>query len=263
MDLNPDLIDVFTQLVLTYAASQQTDTALARCDRQLDLLKDSKIHQAIIHTLKGNIYQARKQTDMAEEEFKLAMKANPEYIQPYYGLARIYLLSNRSDEAIAQMEKIIEKEPEQKAPHMLLGTIYDIQRKFDRSEAHYRAALKIDPQFAPAANNLAYLLSEQSGKYDEALTFARIAKAQMPDDPSIMDTLGWIYYRKGLYDSAIQELSDSAGKLENNAVVRFHLGMAYYKKNQMDRAKSELNKALKLDSAFEGSDVAKKTLAEL
>ena len=39
----------------------------------------------------------------------------------------------------------------------------------------------------------------------------------MPDDPSVMDTLGWVYYRKGIYDSAIGEFKGSLAKAPDNA----------------------------------------------
>jgi tetratricopeptide (TPR) repeat protein len=103
----------------------------------------------------------------------------------------------QQQKAIDQYTAILEKDPNQAGPHMLLGTIYDMQKQFDMSEKHYRAALDINPQFAPAANNLAYLLSSREGDIDEALKFAQVAKEKLPDDPSVMDTLGWIYYKKG------------------------------------------------------------------
>jgi tetratricopeptide (TPR) repeat protein len=149
---------------------------------------------------------------------------------PYYALARIYLSGNQQQKAIDQYMAILEKDPNQAGPHMLLGTIYDMQKQFDMSEKHYRAALDINPQFAPAANNLAYMLSSREGDIDEALKFAQVAKEKLPDDPSVMDTLGWIYYKKGLYGNAVQEFSDSLEKLPENATVNYHLGAALLKK---------------------------------
>ena len=135
--------------------------------------------------------------------------ADPNYLRSYYALARIYLSKKQEDKAIAQYQAILEKNPNQTGPHMMLGTIYDMQKRFDLSEKHYRAALAINPEFAPAANNLAYLCVSQGKDVDEALKYARIAKEKMPKDPAVMDTLGWIYYQKGLYDSAIAEFTDS------------------------------------------------------
>jgi uncharacterized protein HemY len=85
----------------------------------------------------------------------------------------------------------------------------------------------------------------------------------MPEDPSIMDTLGWIYYKKGLYRSAIAELEQSHEKLQTNPVIAYHLGMAYLKNNQRQEAKTALETALKISEQFPGSEEAKKALEEL
>jgi tetratricopeptide (TPR) repeat protein len=138
-----------------------------------------------------------------------------------------------------------------------------MQKQFDMSEKHYRAALDIDPQFAPAANNLAYLLSSREGDIDEALKFAQIAKEKLPDDPSVMDTLGWIYYKKGLYGNAVQEFSDSLEKLPENATVHYHLGAALLKKGDKARAKLSLEKALALDDNFDGAQDAQRMLSKM
>ena len=50
------------------------------------------------------------------------------------------------------------------------------------------------------------LESRDPARVDEALTFARKAKELEPESPQILDTLGWLYYRKGLYPQAAREL---------------------------------------------------------
>jgi tetratricopeptide (TPR) repeat protein len=78
-----------------------------------------------------------------------------------------------------------------------------------------------------------------------------------------MDTLGFVYYKKGLYDSAIGEFTDSLEKIPDNPVVHYHLGLAYYKKGEKGRAKTQLQKALSLDQEFDGADEARQILTEL
>ena len=146
---------------------------------------------------------------------------------------------------------------------MMLGTIYDMQKRFDLSEKHYRKALNINSDFTPAANNLAFLLAEQRKNLDEALNLAQKAKEKLNDDPSVMDTLGWIYYKKGLYDSAMSEFKDSLEKIPENASVHYHLGLTYYKKGEKELAKTELEKALSLDDKFNGAEEARKILSNL
>ena len=78
-----------------------------------------------------------------------------------------------------------------------------------------------------------------------------------------MDTLGWVYFKKGLYDNAISEFTDSLEKMPDNAIVNFHLGMAFYKKGDRDKARSQLEKALSLNQNFDGAAEAKKVLSEM
>jgi len=78
-----------------------------------------------------------------------------------------------------------------------------------------------------------------------------------------MDTLGWIYYKKGLNDSAITELEESVEKMKDSPTVRYHLGMAYLKKGDKDRAKTQLEKALSLNKNYEKADEINAVLSKL
>ena len=124
---------------------------------------------------------------------------------------------------------------------------------------------KPDPysRLAPAANNLAWNYAEHGGNLDVALSLAQQAKEQLPDDPNVSDTLGWIYYKKHAYLKAISMLEESVEKLGNHPVVRHHLGMAYFKSGETAKAKQELETALSLSDTFPGADEAKKTLKQL
>jgi tetratricopeptide (TPR) repeat protein len=146
---------------------------------------------------------------------------------------------------------------------MGLGIIYDTQKKYDQAKEYYQKALKINPKFVPAANNLAYLYAEKGENVDEALSLAQSAKEQFPDDPHISDTLGWVYYKKNVFSRAIVYLKEANDKIQNNPMTRYHLGMAYYKNGEKENAKRELKKALELDSKFEGAEEAKEVLSKL
>ena len=78
-----------------------------------------------------------------------------------------------------------------------------------------------------------------------------------------MDTLGWIYYKKGSYLNAIAEFQDSLEIEPDNAVINYHLGLAYLENEQRDAAREYLEKALKVDQDFEGAEEARKALEEI
>jgi tetratricopeptide (TPR) repeat protein len=175
----------------------------------------------------------------------------------------MYLKKGNHDKAIAQYKSLLAQNPEQVEPNMIIGALYDAQKKGDLARQHYEEALRVNPEFAPAANNLAYILAENDKDLNRALELAKLAKEKLPNDPGVMDTVGWVYYKKGLYDSAIVELADSLEKIPENPMVHYHLGMAYIKKSEPDKARRELEKALELDAKFEKAGEVRKVLGEI
>jgi Flp pilus assembly protein TadD len=236
---------------------------MALCDRKLtEFGSDPKI-AAVVYNLKGDLYLGKGNASEAEAAYNMAIENNPNFLPPYYALSKIRLRENREDEAIAQYEAILEKDPEQARAHMMLGIIYETKKQFDPAEKHYREALGIKPDFALAANNLAYILISTNQNPDDALALARRAKEALPDDPSVMDTLGWIYYKKGYYEIALRELRRSLKLSPDNAVVHYHLAMTLIQTGDTEQARALLEKALQLDDDFDGAEEARGILADL
>ena len=226
LDRDPSQLEALASLVLVHSRQGNLAAALSACDAQLAKVEDNRRATAVIHNLKGALYLEQKNSVAAEAEFKAAQESDPNYLPPYYALARLYTADQQEGRAIEQLETALAQRPDQPNLHTLLGIIYASQGDDDLAEKHYRAALDIRADFAPAANNLAYLLANQDRDLNEAVDLVRKAKQTSPDDPSISDTLGWVYYKKGLYDFALGELSQALEKLPDNPTVRYHLGMA-------------------------------------
>jgi tetratricopeptide (TPR) repeat protein len=224
---------------------------------------ENKGAQAVLSGLAGDLLQAQGNTIEAEKAYEHALGLDPDYMDPYVALARMHLRNGNAAKAIAQYQAALEQNPQQPGIQTVLGTLFDQQQQPEQAEAHYRKALAIDPEFAPAANNLAYLLANSDRSLDEALDFARLAKSKYPDDPGVMDTLGLVYLKKGLIDSAISELKESAAKLENNPTVRYHLGLAYHLQGNADLARQELRAALDSRQTFPEKKDAQQLLGEL
>ncbi len=262
-DLDPKSLDALTLAVGIYVKDKNFDAASRLCLQAKGKLKDSPAHLAALEYLEGNISLQRGKTDEAQEHFKNAIAKDPNMLGAYVASARTYIQEKNVPGAISKYESLLEKDPNSLAGHMGLGIIYDQQGEGEKAETHYRKAMEINPDFAPAANNLAWNLLERGKNIDEALGFAQIAKGHMPDNASVMDTLGWIYYQKGSFLNAIYQLQDSLSKNPDNPVINYHLGMAYYKNNQSKEAKTFLEKALALDQNFKGAREAETALKEM
>ena len=263
LELNPQQTDALTLLVGLHVRDGKFDAAMKACEDQKKKVADSPANLALIEYLEGNILLAKKDTKAAEERFKKAIEIEPNNPAAYVALAGIYAREKRFDEAIKEYETIIAKNPNFLAGYMAVGTIYDLKGDGEKAEAYYRKALAIKKDFGPAANNLAWTLAERGRNIDEALTFAQIAKEQLPNSAAVMDTLGYIYYLKGTYLNAIAELQDSLARDPENAVVNHHMGLAQYKNNDKGKAKDFFEKALQLDPDFKGADEARRLLKEI
>jgi tetratricopeptide (TPR) repeat protein len=121
----------------------------------------------------------------------------------------------------------------------------------------------VQPDHPIAANNLAYLLLEQSGNVDVALSLAQVARRAMPEFPSTADTLAWAYYRKGTYGLAVPLLEDALKNQPQNPTYHFHLGMTYSKMNDRKRARTHLEKVLQIDPKYPQGDQVRQALNDL
>ena len=123
--------------------------------------------------------------------------------------------------------------------------------------------MALNPGFAPAANNLAYLYCEYLGETDKAVRLAKTARGADPDNPNIADTLGWALYKQSHYEWALTYLQQSAAKLPDSAEVLFHLGMVQYQLGSYAEAKQTFSRALEKGDEFRGASEAKRVLAEM
>ncbi len=263
LELNSMLMDVFSQIIGIKAQNKNYKKTIQFCDSHIQKVKDAPIAVSIILNLKANLLFAEKKMEEGKQALAQSIEKNSTYITPYLTLAGIHNSQGNSAQAIGLYKDLIKNRPDQASPHSLLGTLYEKQTNFDLAETHYKQALEINPDFIPALNNLAFLYAEQNKNLNKALELAQQAREKTGAITAIMDTLGWVYYKKGLYPSAVQEFTACIEKEPANPIFHYHLGLAYNKLWKYDQAKTSLAKALELQPDFNGSDEAKKILAQL
>jgi tetratricopeptide (TPR) repeat protein len=257
LDRAPGSPDILQQLVSLLFERNDRSEAVALLETQME--KTGR--PAALHHLLGTVYAAMNDTTNAEAQYQRAIDRDKNFLPAYAALGRLY--SRDPEKLIAQYRAMVDAAPANPSPHTLLGMAYEAQERYDDAIVEYERALELEPRFAPAANNLAWLYAERGGNIDVALGLAQTAMAQLPDDPGVGDTLGWLYYKKGAYLKAVALLRESTDKLPENAVVHYHLGMALYKNGDNSAAKRVLKRALALAPRFPGRDEAAQTLSAL
>lgn len=104
-------------------------------------------------------------------------------------------------------------------------------------------------------NNLALALQELGDP--AALDVAREANRLAPEDPVVLDTLGWVMARSGQLDVGLRYLRDARLRLPDNPEVRWHLAYALERLGQVDEARRELDQALASGRGFIGAGPAR------
>ena len=78
-----------------------------------------------------------------------------------------------------------------------------------------------------------------------------------------MDTLGWVYYKKGHADQAIPQFESAIQKGRANALYRYHVGLAYMQAGEAEKATRALEEALRLNPSSADAEDARQRLARL
>ncbi|MDA0738723.1 MAG: tetratricopeptide repeat protein [Nitrospirae bacterium] len=256
---NPNFVQAVSQIAAVYLTLGKAEQARERVMQQIKVVPENPL----FHNLLGGLWMQAKNMEEAEQSFRDAINIDDAVQISYMNLAELYRRTDRVDEAVKEYEMALVKNPKLVSAHMMLGMIAEKRDDLSGAKQHYQESLKINESFAPAANNLAWILAEEGTNLDEALSYAQIAREQAPSDPNIADTLGWIYYKKNAYLKAVSFLNEAADKLQDNPIIHYHLGMTQLKKGDTAAAKKALNTALKLSDKFPGVEEAKKALAEL
>jgi tetratricopeptide (TPR) repeat protein len=105
--------------------------------------------------------------------------------------------------------------------------------------------LQLNPNDAVLLNNLAFLMCEQGGNLDAALTYAKRARELSPNSDGVADTLGWISLKKNLTDEAIALFREAVQKVPTRSTYHYHLAVALEQKGDHAGAMEELQAALK------------------
>jgi Flp pilus assembly protein TadD len=211
----------------------------------------------------GRTYVALGDRTTGERMLRDAIEREPNNLDGYVLLGGLYANSGRLAEATEQFRALAVKRPKSISAHTTVAMLLEMQGQVADARAKYEEILQIDPRAPVAANNLAWIYATQGGNLDVALQLAQTAKAQLADRHEVDDTLGWVYHKKGLSALALPSLKLAVDRDPKNASYHYHLGMAYAATGDAARARASLTRALALNSAFDGADEAKRTLAAI
>jgi Flp pilus assembly protein TadD len=215
------------------------------------------------HVKLGSLQFDTNDTNSALAEFEKALQLDPKNIEGYVHLGALYEARHQIDEAIAQYQKALSLKPNFAPFLTMIGNLCLEKGDLEAARKYFAQAVEADAHFAVANANLAWVDAQEGKDLDVALGLAQSARSQMPEVPSISDTLAWVMYKKGNYLGAIPLLQECVKKSPESAQYRYHLGLALMAAGQKDSGKTQLQAALQMNKLPPGDkELAQATLAK-
>lgn len=274
----PDNAEVSLNLALLYIEIDQLDKAAQLLEHLLEL--DQKTDIAYYYL--GRIAQNRGQLKEAIAQY-IQVKEGPFAFEARLRIAGLFARLDRVDEAIEQLQVLAEETEEwsdRVRVYLAQGEIYRLHHRYkesfemfsralaensedidllyaraliaekvdrvDVAEADLLKVLSMDPDNVNALNALGYTLADRTERYQEARDYIQRAIALVPEDPAIMDSLGWVNYRMGELPEALKWLSRAFEKLAD-AEIAAHYGEVLWLSGEKDKARAVWQKGQEAD----------------
>ncbi len=273
---SPDDVELLYTLGLLSLESQRLDDAEKYMLMLVEL--DRREGEALYYL--GRIYENRKQFDQAIEWYEKVQVGEYKF-DARLRIAALLGVSGRAEEAIARLDAMLKGSQSDGTLvriYLIKGDLLRSARRYLESmevfntglgivpgnadllyaralvaerlgniellEQDIKAILKTQPNNAHALNALGFTLADQTDRYEEAYGYLQRAIEIMPDDPAIIDSLGWVYYRMGNYSNAIRLLRKALSRLDDPEIAA-HLGEVLWVTGNQDEARTIWQKALK------------------
>jgi Flp pilus assembly protein TadD len=182
-----------------------------------------------------------------------------ERLQLQLAEAQLLREMRRYDEAYKLLTQALEKAPDNVA--LLYDTAMTAEKldQVDAMERHLRRVIELRPDYAHAYNALGYSLADRNARLTEALQLIEKAHQLAPEDPYILDSLGWVHYRRGDLAQARKYLQ-LAFEAKPEAEVMIHLAEVLWVSGDQARARTLLREARTQEP---GNELLKSTIARL
>jgi Flp pilus assembly protein TadD len=120
--------------------------------------------------------------------------------------------------------------------------------RMDVLETNLRRVIAMRPTHAHAYNALGYSLADRNERLAEARTLIETAHRLAPEDSYILDSLGWVLFRRGRVAQALPVL-ERAWTLSRDAEIGAHFGEVLWKRGEEGRARYVWQQAANADPA--------------
>lgn len=209
--------------------------------------EDSSIYPDALFGL-SLLHRELKQYQQAVDYLQTALELAPGDIVYQRLLALCWSDLGQLDRAEKLLIEVIEKAPDDLSLRFTLGLVYEKSKKHLQGVEQMKLILDREPDNADAHNYIGYSYAVMGIRFRDAQKHLDAALVQKPDDPYIVDSYGWLYYKMGQTELALEKLLWAAERLSDEAVVLQHVGEVYLALGRVQDAVTFFEKALSATS---------------
>lgn len=210
---------------------QQYDQAIAYLGKIDDpsLRYSSQLRQAGLRAEQGRVDDALQMIEDA------APQDEEERLTGIMARAQILREAGRIEQAVAELETANREVPDVVEVKYELAMLYERQGRIKDLERQLREVIALDPDHAHAYNALGYTLADNNQRLPEAHDLIARALSLAPNDPFILDSMGWVKFRLGDNTAAIDYLR-RAYVIRPEPDIAAHLGEVLWVQGARDEA---------------------------
>lgn len=203
---------------------------------------DAKIRAAGVLAASGQTEDALIQLELLGNQ----VAAGPAEVRVSLAMGEVLRAASREREAYNLYSEELQQAPDNTDLLYARALTAESLDMPQQAEADLRAVLQLEPENANALNALGYTLADRNERLEEALGYIQKAVELLPEEPAVLDSLGWVHYRLGDYPAAIKWLS-KAFELLPDAEIAAHLGEVLWVSGETEKAREIWQKAQQLD----------------
>lgn len=254
-----DLRPTFTGARLLMADALEAASHPARALAALQPVSESDPLHTLADLRRAGLEQQLGHKDQAVHLLEQLARESPSSPEPLMQIGDILRSQGRYGEAVEAYDRAIARIGEPTRADWLLfyarAIALDRAHKWDKAEADLQRALELSPDEPYVLNYLGYSWAEQGRNLDRARQMVEKATELRPNDGAIMDSLGWVFMRLGNAAEAVRWLERAVEVDCEDATVNAHLGDAYWAAGRKLQAQFQWRRALTLNP--EPEDAAK------
>jgi putative PEP-CTERM system TPR-repeat lipoprotein len=244
LELEPGFAPALTLLGALNLQAGRTEAALATARE----LKRSHPTLPAGFVLEGDVYRTRQAFDQAAAAYFAAYARGDGSAELAIKLHMALRAAGRGKEAEQFLGRFEKEHPAEVAVQAYLGDVDLSAGRYAAAIQRYARVLEAQPQNALVLNNTAWAAYKLGD--GRAQQYAEKAHQLRPDDPVILDTLGWLLLDHGQAKRAIGLLQRAVTLAPDNSQTRYHLAQALLQQGDLGAARRELELLLTGKTAF-------------